>query len=69
MKYSSNKDINQLVKKLVKYGWFFQRRSKHNEIWSPNRGQRIIFSVSPSDKRAYFKFKSDVKKLGFLLDR
>lgn len=66
MKYSSNKDINQVVRKLIRVGWHFQHRGKHNEICSPDGEQRIIFSVSPSDRRSYFKFKRDLKKYGFV---
>ncbi len=68
-KYSSNKDINQLIKELVKVGWLFHRRSKHSELWSPDRLQRIFLSVSPSDKRAYMKLKSNLKRIGFVVER
>ncbi|AUI65282.1 hypothetical protein C5N92_07530 [Glaesserella australis] len=68
-KYSSNKDINQLIKGLVKVGWWFHRRSKHSELWSPDRKQRIFISVSPSDKRAYMKLKSNLRRIGFIVER
>lgn len=68
-KYSSNKDIHQFVRKLVKLGWHFNRLAKHSEIWSPDKKQRLFISVSPSDKRAYMKLKSNIKKIGFVLER
>lgn len=68
-KYSSNKDTHQLIQTLTKLGWTFNRRSKHSEIWSPNKEQRLFISVSPSDKRAYMKLKSNLKKLGFVMER
>lgn len=68
-KYSSNKDIHQFIQKLIKLGWIFNRRSKHSEIWSPDKKQRLFISVSPSDKRAYMKLKSNLKKRGFVLER
>lgn len=68
-KYSSNKDIHQFVQNLIRFGWTFNRRSKHSEIWSPDRKQRLFISVSPSDKRAYMKLKSNVKRLGFLKEK
>lgn len=69
VKYSSNKDIHQLISSLVKIGWHFNRRAKHSELWSPNRDQRIFISVSPSDRRAYMKLKSNLKKIGFITER
>lgn len=69
IKYSSDKDIHHLIQKLTKLGWHFHRRSKHSELWSPNKEQRIFISVSPSDKRAYMKLKSNLKRIGFLLER
>lgn len=68
-KYSSNKDMNQFIQKLIKLGWSFNRRSKHSEIWSSDRRQRLFISVSPSDKRAYMKLKSNIAKIGFVMER
>ncbi|RRN04434.1 hypothetical protein V5G99_06690 [Bibersteinia trehalosi] len=68
-KYSSNKDTHQLIQELIKLGWTFNRRSKHSEIWSPDRKQRLFISVSPSDKRAYMKLKSNLRKHGFVAER
>lgn len=64
-KYSSNKDIHQYINYLVKSGWEYHRRTKHGELWSPDKQQRIFVSISPSDKRAFMKLKSDIRKTGF----
>lgn len=68
-KYSANKDFHQLIKKLIKMGWLFNHRAKHNELWSPDKSQRIVISASPSDRRAYMKFKSNLRKCGFIQER
>lgn len=60
MRYSSNKDLNQHLKRLVKQGWIFRRKRKHGQIIAPN-GERVVFSNSPSDHRALKNFLNDVK--------
>lgn len=68
-KFSSDKHIHQHIKKLIKEGWTFNRRSKHSELRSKDGKQKIFLSVTPSDKRAYMKFKSNLKKMGFVHQR
>lgn len=64
-KYCSNKDIDQLIRKLVKAGCHVNKRTKHNELWSPNKDKRIIFSRTPEDWRAYVKIKCELRRTGF----
>lgn len=64
-RYSTNKHINQLVIDLVKQGWFFEKRKKHNSLCTPDRSKRIFFSCTPSDSRAYLNLRQDIRKTGF----
>ncbi|GJJ80033.1 type II toxin-antitoxin system HicA family toxin [Pasteurella canis] len=68
-KYSSNKDLHQYIKILVVNGWRYIRRSKHAKLISPDQSQQIFVSISPSDKRALMKLKSNIKQIGFKLFR
>jgi len=61
-KYSSNKEINQIVKDLIKKNWKFKFGSKHGRIQSPV-GIKFTVPKSPSDWRAVMNFKRDIKKL------
>lgn len=65
MYYSSNKDINILVRNLVSYGWSFEKRSKHSMLWSPDKLKRIVISVSPSDFRAIANIRKHLRNNHF----
>lgn len=68
-RYSTDKHINQLIQHLVSQGWFFEKRKKHNAIWSPTKEQRVFFACSPSDRRAYQNLRSHIRHLGFDVPR
>ena len=61
MKYSHNKDINCMVKQLIKEGWIALRKSGHTRIQSPS-GRKLTVSSTPSDVRAVNNFKSDIRR-------
>jgi hypothetical protein len=61
-KYSNNKEINQLVKELIKKNWRFKFGSKHGRIESPI-GIKFTVPKSPSDWRASMNFKRDIARL------
>jgi hypothetical protein len=61
-KYSNNKEINQLVKELVKNNWQFKFGSKHGRIESPV-GIKFTVPKSPSDWRAAMNFKCAIERL------
>jgi hypothetical protein len=61
-KYSSNKEINQIVKGLVKKNWQFKFGSKHGRIESPV-GIKFTVPKSPSDWRAAMNFQRDIARL------
>lgn len=61
MKYCSNKEIDGLIKALVKEGWIFERGKKHGKLYPPNRNRLLIVSTSPSDSHASRNFLRDVR--------
>lgn len=60
MRYSTNKDFNHHIKHLIKQGWLFRKKRKHNQIVAPN-GQSVTFSKMPSDHRALNNFINDIR--------
>lgn len=58
--YISDKDFNHHIKRLVKQGWLFKKRRKHNQIVAPS-GQSVTFSKTPSDHRALKNFINDIR--------
>ena len=60
-KISKDNRINQLIKKLVSQGWQYKRRRKHGSIISPS-DKIYIIPLTPSDKRAFYNFRSDIRK-------
>lgn len=62
-KYSSDKSINNLVYQIIKNeGWEEYRHGRHLILLSPN-GRKLTVPGSPSDQRAFYNFKSDVRRL------
>lgn len=62
MQYSKDKDISVLVSKAVKSGWSFKSGRKHGSVFSP-KGKRLIVPSTPSDMRAYYNFRNQMKKI------
>jgi predicted RNA binding protein YcfA (HicA-like mRNA interferase family) len=60
--YSKDKDINNLVRRLVQHGWSVRRGKKHALLRSP-AGKRTTIPSTPSDRRAWNNFSSDIKKM------
>ncbi|PKG76238.1 hypothetical protein CXF86_01795 [Shewanella sp. GutCb] len=62
-KYSSDKNINNLVYQMIKQkGWEEYRHTRHLILQSSN-GRKLTVPGSPSDRRAFNNFKSDVRRL------
>lgn len=59
-RYSSNKQINSLVKALIKQGWSFHWGGKHGRLTSPNREKTITVPKTPSCRRAAVNFTKDL---------
>ncbi len=62
MRYSKDKDISALVSNVLNKGWHYQRGSKHGSIFSP-KGSRLIVPTTPSDRRAYYNFRNQLRKI------
>ena len=62
VKYSTNKDIAALVRRLTRKGWQYHMGGRHGKLTSP-AGQRITVPCTPSDYRAIQNFKRDLRKL------
>ena len=60
--YSKDKEISKLIKELIKLGWVFKRRKKHGLIYSPCGGRATV-PCTPSDYRAFYNFRRDIRKL------
>ena len=54
-KYSSDKDINKMVRRLLKKGWTIRPGKKHRQVVSPF-GRRVTIPSTPSDHRASKNF-------------
>lgn len=62
-KYSSDKELNKLIRKLVAKGWEYKRRRKHGLLKSPDKQFQTTVPGSPSDHRAYLNFKHDILRV------
>lgn len=61
-KFSLNKEINKLVKILLKKSWQYRSGRKHDILIAPNN-RRCSIPSSPSDYRATQNFYQDVDRL------
>ncbi len=61
-KYSRDKDINQLVKRLLKAGWRYRQGKKHGLLLHGTQKMMCIPST-PSDRRAYSNFTAQARRL------
>ena len=62
MKYCSNKDIDKLIRKLIRKGWKFRRGSKHGRLLDPTGSHVVIVASSPSDHRGYKNFVGELRR-------
>lgn len=63
MRYSANKDINIIVRDLVRQGWSFNWGSKHGRLRHPMGHPVITVPKSPSDRRSVQNFGCDIKRV------
>ena len=61
MKYCAMKEIDSLVKGLVRQGWSFQRGGKHGRLRAPSGRATLTVPGTPSDRRAFLNFRRDVR--------
>lgn len=62
-RYSASKEINTLVRQLVRDGWQFQRGGQHGKLYAPNCTACFSVPSTPSDRRAFLNFRQDVRRL------
>ncbi len=60
MYFSKDKDINQLVLKLLRLGWTYAK-GRHYKIFPPNGHSMLVVPSTPSDRRAFKNFRRDVR--------
>jgi hypothetical protein len=61
-KYSSDKNINALVHRLLKQNRWQIRQGRHPVLIAPT-GKRLAVPGTPSDHRAFLNFKHGVRRL------
>jgi len=62
MKYSKCREINNIVKILVRQGWLFQQGGKHGQIRPPSCGGTLTVPKTPSDWRSFKNFRRDLRR-------
>ncbi|MGZ5118894.1 MAG: hypothetical protein ACXWCY_26875 [Burkholderiales bacterium] len=60
MRYSTSKDVNDVVTERVRVGWLYSRRRKHGRLVAPN-GRSVTIPISPSDHRAVLNLLRDLR--------
>lgn len=61
MKYCSSKEIDVVVRQLVRQGWSFTRGKKHGRLRPPCGHPVLTVPGTPSDCRAFLNFKRDLR--------
>lgn len=61
-KYSVDKNIDSLVRELLKENWQPIRKKRHWQVVSP-KGRTQTIPLTPSDGRAWMNFRSDIKRI------
>jgi predicted RNA binding protein YcfA (HicA-like mRNA interferase family) len=61
-RFSTDKNIDSLVRELLNEGWQSSKRKRHWQIVSPI-GRTLTVPFTPSDNRAWMNFRSDIKRV------
>jgi hypothetical protein len=62
MKYCSNKDTDQLIRKLVREGWVFKVGKKHGRLQAQS-GSIVTVAKTPGDRRSFENFRRDLRRI------
>ncbi|HNA86183.1 MAG TPA: hypothetical protein PLB04_11485 [Nitrospira sp.] len=62
MQYCNDKDIDQLIKGMVRSGWRFER-GRHGKLFHPLGLGFITFPKTPSDHRSLLNLRRDIRRL------
>ena len=65
MKYSKSKELNQIVRTLVRDGWSFRWGGKHGRISHPSGHPTLTVSTSPRDWRTVENFRHQISRAGY----
>lgn len=63
MHYCNDKDINQLIRGMVRLGWRYER-GRHGKLYHPSGQGFIVFPRTPSDHRSLLNLRRDIRRLG-----
>jgi len=61
-KYSSDKELNKLIQKLVASGWQYEKLSKHGRLITPCGCWKTTVSISPGSGNAAKHLRWDIRK-------
>jgi hypothetical protein len=63
MRYSSDKDVDRLIRRLVRDGWHFREGAKHGRLSPPEGGPSMVVAKSPSDWRSIYNVRRDLRRI------
>ena len=63
MRYSGCREIDRLVRSLVRSGWTFRRGGKHGRVKSPDGMTSVTVPSTPSDWRSSRNFERDLRRI------
>lgn len=61
--YSSDKDLNKLVKELLAEGWTFSKGNGHGKIKTPCGRRVVSVSSSPSSHRVIKAMRTNIARI------
>lgn len=62
MRYCSNKEIDFLIRQLIRSGWTFYNGGKHGRLTHPAGWPTLTVAKSPSDCRSLKNFRRDLRQ-------
>lgn len=62
-RFSSSKEIHQLIRQLVHEGWSFVGGAKHGRLYPPQGSRFLSVPSTPGDRRAFLNFRQDVRRV------
>lgn len=63
MKYCANKDIDRMIRQLLRQGWSYRNGSKHSRLTHPAGCPTLTVSRTPSDWRSVQNFVRDLRRV------
>ncbi len=67
-RYSSCKDIQKLVQRLIQEGWSLKPGHRHHRIYPEHGHSFLVIPCTPSDRRAYINFSAEALRLSLHKD-